>query len=458
MHVLSRIKRRKKYLDSTVDQWQRLDASGQHPGASCNTSPETPTPRKLSPKSPDTVVSPNEGSHAGLLGSRVVTLKKTGTVVKSNAALWFHRLYYYQYHPVPLVNDTGLGELIQLCFYTLLNILLLLLPTSADYTGQSFNYSIGRRSALLGMGNGFFVVMCATRNSIITSLTGIPFERTVTFHRWSGKMGDVSNQYGLVLYMADRFLRRWKSTIPVPLADMEVIGPENGPGSVLRLKFHHPVIRHEAGQYLFLSVPTISWMEWYPFTISSQPDLMEDNVAITVHIKDLGDWTHKLHREARKRIEDSDPALSLHVDGAYGHSSVDFGDKGVVNGLAYSVHSVTFVWSIQTIDQYEWFQSELYDCYQRAEFIRSRGFEVAFRVYLTRVDELKLREEQNSFFEKGRPKIRDILKALKTSYPGEDIAVGVCGPKNLVREVRNVACDMSDESSFVYVHWETFRF
>ncbi|KXS18948.1 hypothetical protein M427DRAFT_29392 [Gonapodya prolifera JEL478] len=455
----------------------------------------------------------------------------------------------------------GLGEFLQLTFYTLLNLLLLLVPTSADYAGQTLEWSIGRRSALLGMGNGFFVVVCATRNSVVTVLTGVPFERTVAWHRWCGKMcwlmltihtscflqfydlagpvidyfsDDPSNRYGLaawlalslltllshslfrrrffrtfyyshavltplyfalgalhvyyrpgspssflafsgpglILYAADRLLRRWKSSVPVPLADMAVLGSDAGGGRVIRLSFRHPMVRNEAGQYVFLCAPAMAWLEWYPFTISSEPDLLESNLPLTVHIKSLGDWTRHLHREAHRRLAEGDAAISLRVDGPYGRSSVDFCDAGVVvlfgggvgitpmiavagdvvarmeNGLAYTVHSVTFIWCVHHPDQLSWFADALVSLRARALALPA-GFSASLRVHLTRGrwGNTSLHpDEAKDLLREGRPDAKTVLREMRWENPGEDVAVGVCGPKGMVREVRNAAAAESDGS------------
>ncbi|CAN0463399.1 unnamed protein product, partial [Hapterophycus canaliculatus] len=44
---------------------------------------------------------------------------------------------------------------------------------------------------------------------------------------------------------------------------------------------------HDAGQYVFINVPSISLLEWHPFTISSCPDDRET----THYIKDMGPTT-----------------------------------------------------------------------------------------------------------------------------------------------------------------------
>ena len=76
-----------------------------------------------------------------------------------------------------------------------------------------------------------------------------------------------------------------------------------------------------------MKVRSISSFEWHPFTITSAPD--DEN--LTVHIRLVGDWTHKL----KQNIVSKDPATDyfegsmkpafeyISIDGPYGTSAED---------------------------------------------------------------------------------------------------------------------------------------
>ncbi|GJN91300.1 hypothetical protein Rhopal_004319-T1 [Rhodotorula paludigena] len=59
------------------------------------------------------------------------------------------------------------------------------------------------------------------------------------------------------------------------------------PQGALELRFIKPSFRYEAGQWLYLNVPNVSRWQWHPFTISSSPD----DPYVSVHIRQVGDWT-----------------------------------------------------------------------------------------------------------------------------------------------------------------------
>lgn len=51
---------------------------------------------------------------------------------------------------------------------------------------------------------------------------------------------------------------------------------------------------YEAGQYVFLNIPKITYLEFHPFSVSSCQ--YEDEVVFFIRV--LGDWTKKLHKLA----------------------------------------------------------------------------------------------------------------------------------------------------------------
>nr|BAB84124.1 respiratory burst oxidase protein F [Solanum tuberosum] len=65
------------------------------------------------------------------------------------------------------------------------------------------------------------------------------------------------------------------------------------PGNVLTLQMSKPTqFRYKSGQYMFVQCPAVSPFEWHPFSITSAP---EDDY-ISIHIRQLGDWTQELKR------------------------------------------------------------------------------------------------------------------------------------------------------------------
>jgi predicted ferric reductase len=88
---------------------------------------------------------------------------------------------------------------------------------------------------------------------------------------------------------------------------------------------------HVAGQYCFLSVPSVSGSEWHPFSVCSPPAsdfaLAGSNDPFSFKIKSMGadQWTGKLLALA-KTYGDLGRKLTVRVDGPYGLPGVDLDD------------------------------------------------------------------------------------------------------------------------------------
>ena len=77
---------------------------------------------------------------------------------------------------------------------------------------------------------------------------------------------------------------------------------------------------YKAGQYVFLNVPSISYLQWHPFSLSSAPR-EAGGEQIVFHVKALGgpsSWTSLL-LEAAQKAEGG--KLNVKVDGFYGHDA-----------------------------------------------------------------------------------------------------------------------------------------
>jgi predicted ferric reductase len=59
------------------------------------------------------------------------------------------------------------------------------------------------------------------------------------------------------------------------------------PSKVLEVQIKKENINPKAGQYIFISCPEISYLQYHPFTLTSAPE--EDYVS--VHVRIAGDWT-----------------------------------------------------------------------------------------------------------------------------------------------------------------------
>lgn len=63
------------------------------------------------------------------------------------------------------------------------------------------------------------------------------------------------------------------------------------PSKTLELQMKRKGFRMEVGQYVSIQCPSVSRLEWHPFTLTSAPE--ED--YFSAHIRIVGDWTQALY-------------------------------------------------------------------------------------------------------------------------------------------------------------------
>ncbi|KAJ1954958.1 hypothetical protein GGI12_005674, partial [Dipsacomyces acuminosporus] len=88
------------------------------------------------------------------------------------------------------------------------------------------------------------------------------------------------------IYVADRIYRLVRSRIGHP----RILSVIQHPSNVIELRIEKRRMRPQVGQYIYINVPSISWLQWHPFTLTSAPE--EDE--LTLHIWVAGDWTRRL--------------------------------------------------------------------------------------------------------------------------------------------------------------------
>ncbi|KAI8597548.1 hypothetical protein EDD21DRAFT_446940 [Dissophora ornata] len=139
-----------------------------------------------------------------------------------------------------------------------------------------------------------------------------------------------------------------------------------------RLRMDTPV-HHAPGQHIFVCVPSISLIQWHPFTISNA-----DQNSLTVHARAVGGFTKTLCRwpeNTQRRVILAGPyGESVKVGREMDTCKIIFVAAG--SGLAYVVpilmdllqrrrlhrsgnSPVDIVWCIRDPDEVQWFQEEL---------------------------------------------------------------------------------------------------
>ncbi|TYZ59750.1 hypothetical protein PybrP1_009825 [[Pythium] brassicae (nom. inval.)] len=94
-------------------------------------------------------------------------------------------------------------------------------------------------------------------------------------------------------------------------------------------------------KFVFVQAPSISRVEWHPFSISSAPH----DDFLQLHIQQVGFWTHEL--SVQLRLERSD--LKLRVSGPIGSSTSHFGRYEVVVFIAAGIGVTPFLSALRHI-------------------------------------------------------------------------------------------------------------
>ena len=70
---------------------------------------------------------------------------------------------------------------------------------------------------------------------------------------------------------------------------------------------------------MFMNVPTISKLQWHPFTVISSSNMESDKISIL--IKSEGSWSQKFYKQLSSSSVDN---FSVSVEGPYGPTSFSF--------------------------------------------------------------------------------------------------------------------------------------
>ncbi|KAF8033284.1 hypothetical protein BT93_D2016 [Corymbia citriodora subsp. variegata] len=121
---------------------------------------------------------------------------------------------------------------------------------------------------------------------------------------------------GFYLFMVDRFLRLLQSRSRARLISARVL-----PCDTVELNFSKtPGLEYTPTSIMFLNVPSLSKLQWHPFTISSNSNLEKDKLSVI--IKNEGSWSKKLYQI----LSSPSPPdrLEASVEGPYGPASTHF--------------------------------------------------------------------------------------------------------------------------------------
>ncbi|GAV90173.1 Ferric_reduct domain-containing protein/FAD_binding_8 domain-containing protein/NAD_binding_6 domain-containing protein [Cephalotus follicularis] len=121
---------------------------------------------------------------------------------------------------------------------------------------------------------------------------------------------------GFYLFLVDRYLRFLQSRQSVRLVSARIL-----PCETVELNFSKtPSLKYNPTSIIFINVPSISKLQWHPFTINSNSNLEAENLSIV--IKGEGSWSKKLYHMLSS--PSSLERLEISVEGPYGPATTHF--------------------------------------------------------------------------------------------------------------------------------------
>lgn len=100
------------------------------------------------------------------------------------------------------------------------------------------------------------------------------------------------------LFLVDLLLRWHRSRMEVTLLDVKVLPAGNG-AYVVKLDLYSPHFTWCPGDFVFLNIPEVSFLQWHPFTISGFSNVVNtflgaryhENQCFSIHIRAMGENT-----------------------------------------------------------------------------------------------------------------------------------------------------------------------
>ncbi|XP_048855109.1 cytochrome b-245 heavy chain [Brienomyrus brachyistius] len=285
----------------------------------------------------------------------------------------------------------------------------------------------------------------------------------------------------MFLYVCERLVRFIRSQQKVVITKVVM-----HPSRTLELQMRMKGFKMEVGQYIFLQCPSISQLEWHPFTLTSAPE--EDHFS--VHIRIEGDWTEALYKACggdKKEVQEAWKLPKVAVDGPFGTASEDVFRYEVVMlvgaGIGVTpfasilksvwykyVHEnakvftkkIYFYWVCPDTQAFEWF-ADLLQCLERQMAEKGSPDFLSYNIYLTRWKEKEAAHfnvhheaendpitglKQKTLY--GRPNWNSEFNSIGANHKGSKVGVFLCGPPPLADSLKT-QCNTHSQSEVKFI-------
>lgn len=202
--------------------------------------------------------------------------------------------------------------------------------------------------------------------------------------------------------------------------------------SINEIELYKDKFEFKPGQWILVNCPSISKLEWHPFSITSDPT---NYGTVKIYIKNIGDWTTKFVNNADIKIRISYPYGVNILDLCKSYSIIVLIANGIgITGFMSLIKSITIKqkqrsvhlhWVCRNSQDFNCFISELHH-----KVIELNNSLVEFKIYfyITGHDRKKYPPFE---FIYSRPNFTEIFTNLQTQNPSYKIRVLFCGTDSL---------------------------
>lgn len=266
----------------------------------------------------------------------------------------------------------------------------------------------------------------------------------------------------MILYVCERLVRIYRSHQKVVITKVVM-----HPSKTLELQMKRKGFSMEVGQYVFIQCPSVSRLEWHPFTLTSAPE--ED--YFSAHIRIVGDWTQALYEACGGDKPEQQEAWKLPkvaIDGPFGTASEDvfryevvmlvgagigvtpFASilksvwyKHIQNNQDVFTKKIYFYWLCPETQAFEWF-ADLLQSLERQMADKDMADFLSYNIYLTRWKETEAAHfrvhheaendpitglKQKTLY--GKPNWDNEFTNIAAKHPRSKVGVFLCGPPQL---------------------------
>uniref|UniRef100_A0A4W6EVT7 NADPH oxidase 2 n=1 Tax=Lates calcarifer TaxID=8187 RepID=A0A4W6EVT7_LATCA len=247
----------------------------------------------------------------------------------------------------------------------------------------------------------------------------------------------------MILYVCERLVRIYRSHQKVVITKVVM-----HPSKTLELQMKKKGFSMEVGQYVFIQCPSVSRLEWHPFTLTSAPE--ED--YFSAHIRIVGDWTQALYEACGGDKNETQEAWKLPkiaIDGPFGTASEDVFRYEVVMLVGAGIGVTPFASILKSV-WYKHIQNnqEVFTKKVRQTKMPSSGLAwpdfLSYNIYLTRWKETEAAHfrvhheaendpitglKQKTLY--GKPNWDNEFTNIASKHPGTKVGVFLCGPPAL---------------------------